>query len=87
MEKFSAKVDKIQVSIEQSVTNSDTDYDDKSFEKLEYMIPMAAFRSLSGADVKDLIMKSPVTFCDLDPVPIWILSRCHEIVVKIMTQK
>ena len=29
MEYFSAKVEKIQVSIEQSVTNSNTDYDDK----------------------------------------------------------
>ena len=56
MEYFSAKVEKIQVSIEQSVTYSDTDYDHKRFEKLEYMIPMAAFRSLSEADVKDLIM-------------------------------
>eukprot|EP00795_Rhopilema_esculentum_P015487 gene15487-6738_t len=86
MEYFSAKVEKIQVFIEQSVTNSDTDYGYEPFEKLEHMISMTAFRSLPEADVKDLIMKSPATFCDLDPVPTWILGRCQEVVVKIMTQ-
>ena len=43
------------------------------------MIPIAAFRSLSEADVKDLIMISPATFCDLDPVPTWILGGAKKL--------
>eukprot|EP00112_Aurelia_sp_Birch-Aquarium-sp1_P012989 Seg2736.4 transcript_id=Seg2736.4/GoldUCD/mRNA.D3Y31 product="hypothetical protein" protein_id=Seg2736.4/GoldUCD/D3Y31 len=41
---------------------------------------------LSEANVNDLIIKSPATLCDLDPVPTWILGRCQDIVIKVITQ-
>ena len=36
--------------------------------------------------VGDLMIRSAATFCDLDPLPTWILGRCQEIINKIMTQ-
>ena len=55
-------------------------------EELKYKTPISAFSMPSEANVSDLIIKSPAAFCDLDPVPTWILGRCQEIIVKIMTQ-
>ena len=55
-------------------------------EELKYKTPMSAFSMLSEANVNDLIIKSPTTFCHLDPIPTWNLGRCQDIVIKIMTQ-
>ena len=75
MEYFIAKIEKIQDFIDQTIAANG-----------KFKTPMSAFSMLSEANVSDLIIKSPATFCDLDPVPTWILGRCQEIIVKIMTQ-
>ena len=84
MEYFGAKIEKIQDFIDQTIAANGHECD--CAEELKYKTPMSAFSMLSEANVSDLITKSPATFCDLDPVPTWILGRCQEIIVKIMTQ-
>ena len=84
MEYFIAKIKKIQDFIGQTIAANghECDYE----EELKYITPMSAISMLFEANVSDLIIKSPATFCDLDPVPTWILGRCQEIIVKIVTQ-
>ena len=84
MEYFIAKIEKIQDFIDQTIAANDHECD--YVEELKFKTPMSAFSMLSEANVSDLIIKSPATFCDLDPVPTWIFGRCQEIIVKIMTQ-
>eukprot|EP00112_Aurelia_sp_Birch-Aquarium-sp1_P013161 Seg2783.5 transcript_id=Seg2783.5/GoldUCD/mRNA.D3Y31 product="hypothetical protein" protein_id=Seg2783.5/GoldUCD/D3Y31 len=84
MEYFIAKIEKIQDFIDQTIAAND--HDCNNVEELKYKTPMSAFSLLSEANVNDLIIKSPATFCDLDPVPTWILGRCQDIVIKVITQ-
>ena len=84
MEYFIAKIEKIQDFIDQTIAANGHECD--YVEELKYKTPMSAFSMLSEANVNDLIIKSPATLCDLDPVPTWILGRCQESIIKIMTQ-
>ena len=84
LEYFIAKIEKIQNYIDQTIAAKG--HDCNYVEELKYKTPMSAFSMLSAANVSDLMIKSPATFCDLDPIPIWILGRCQQIIMKIMTQ-
>ena len=42
--------------------------------------------TLSEDSVREIIMKSPSTSCNLDPIPTWLLKKCADELVPIITQ-
>ena len=46
----------------------------------------SSLATLSEDSVREIIMKSPSTSCNLDPIPTWLLKKCADEIVPIITQ-
>ena len=45
---------------------------------------MEAFEPLSDSDIKQLLMRSSNAFCELDPIPAWLVKKCQIEVIKVI---
>ena len=45
---------------------------------------MEAFAPLSDSDIKQLLMKSSNAFCELDPMPTWLVKKCQAELIKLI---
>ena len=43
------------------------------------------FRPTSEVEVKEIIIKSPNKSCDLDPLPTWLLKKCVDQLLPLIT--
>ncbi len=48
--------------------------------------PMSKFAVLSQEEVKKLILGSKSATCDLDPIPTWLLKKCLDILLPVLTK-
>ena len=61
--------------------------------QLTYMLPpktpvaqvLGQFRCVSQYEVELLMKKSPAKSCELDPLPTWLLKKCNEEVLPVIT--
>ena len=46
---------------------------------------MEAFVPLSDSDIKQLAMKTSNAFCEVDPMPMWLVEKCQAELIKVIT--
>ncbi len=49
-------------------------------------VTLDSFTPLSEQDVKKLIMNSKSTSCNLDPIPTWLLKKCLDVLLPVLTK-
>ncbi len=60
--------------------------DDQSHDQPKYISLLTEFKSLSGDNVKRLILKSPNEHCELDPIPTSLLHKCIDEILHLLTK-
>ena len=54
-------------------------------ETRRFQFTLGCFKKISRDDVSTLIRKSPMKTCALDPLPTWLLAKCHSEINPIIT--
>ena len=81
---FSNKINKIRENLD---NHTEIPQDDQyKIESAKFTNPFNEFKPLSEDEVRELIKKSPNKYCELDPLPTWIVRDCLEEVLPVLTK-
>ncbi len=79
---FAGKIEKITRDlIELQGKNTDTDDEVKI-----YTIEMSFLTPATEEEIKSILLKSPTTSCELNPIPTWLLKVCIDELLPLITE-
>ena len=80
---FTVKIDKIQEQIQE--TPEDRKLTINQQETCKFDTAMMQFVALSEDSVRKILKKAPIKSCELDPLPSWVLRKCEDVFIRIIT--
>ena len=80
---FNNKISNIRENLD---SQKNTVNDQYKTENAKFTVPFNEFKALNEDEVRELVKKSPNKYCELDPLPTWILRDCLEEILPILTK-